>query len=533
MSGSVSSEGSFPGRKSLDLTIFSAGLFIILSLVGLWIRPLLPVDETRYLSVAWEMWVSGDYLIPTKNGEIYTHKPPLLFWLINLVWWVTGVSEFAARLVGPAAGVVALFLTRRLCRVLWPDAEQQAGTSALIFATSMGFLLLASLTMFDALLTVGVLIAILGIVRLDQTGSLKWLLVFAFGLAFGGMSKGPVVLVHVLPVALFLPFLPTSRWGRGKALWYAAVLGGVVGGIAIVSLWLVPALIAGGPVYQEAVLWKQSAGRITNSFSHGRPFWFYLALVPVFLWPWGWRLSSWRKGTLGPVLREPGAQVSLLWIGGSFLIFSLISGKQIHYLMPEMPALAFLLARLFDSKADGRMQTVAGIAPFILVWAALILAMVGVIPLDGLEGALSRPAMLAAIAGTTLYIVVVWLCRRSQLIVLASMAPALLGIVYLVAASPLSRMYDANEIAGELAKGDPPAILYIAGKYHGEFTFAGRLTRPVDVLIGDDVAVWIKNNPGGVIVGRLDKPTPNFPYDRKFVYRKRPYAIWRVPREKS
>ena len=41
------------------------------------LRPLLPIDETRYLTVAWEMWLDGSYLVPHLNGEIYTHKPPL------------------------------------------------------------------------------------------------------------------------------------------------------------------------------------------------------------------------------------------------------------------------------------------------------------------------------------------------------------------------------------------------------------------------------------------------------------------------
>ena len=63
-----------------------------LLLVGLWcaallaavvaLRPLTPVDETRYATVAWEMWNSGDWLQLRLNGELYGHKPPLLFWLI-------------------------------------------------------------------------------------------------------------------------------------------------------------------------------------------------------------------------------------------------------------------------------------------------------------------------------------------------------------------------------------------------------------------------------------------------------------------
>ena len=69
------------------------GLWIVVMAAAILTRPLLPVDETRYLAVAWEMWLGGDYLVPHLNGETYSHKPPLLFWLINLGWGVFGPCE--------------------------------------------------------------------------------------------------------------------------------------------------------------------------------------------------------------------------------------------------------------------------------------------------------------------------------------------------------------------------------------------------------------------------------------------------------
>ena len=53
--------------------------FIAFCLAYILLRPLLPVDETRYLTVAWEMWTSGSYIVPHLNGEPFSHKPPLLF----------------------------------------------------------------------------------------------------------------------------------------------------------------------------------------------------------------------------------------------------------------------------------------------------------------------------------------------------------------------------------------------------------------------------------------------------------------------
>ncbi|MGH8116548.1 MAG: hypothetical protein ACREPJ_04460, partial [Rhodanobacteraceae bacterium] len=42
--------------------------------------PPIPIDETRYLAAAWEMYNSGQWLVPTVNGAWYSDKSPLLFW---------------------------------------------------------------------------------------------------------------------------------------------------------------------------------------------------------------------------------------------------------------------------------------------------------------------------------------------------------------------------------------------------------------------------------------------------------------------
>ena len=40
------------------------GLWIVVMAAAVLTRPLMPVDETRYLAVAWEMWLRGDFLVP-------------------------------------------------------------------------------------------------------------------------------------------------------------------------------------------------------------------------------------------------------------------------------------------------------------------------------------------------------------------------------------------------------------------------------------------------------------------------------------
>ena len=65
-----------PSRQSL--LWLSLALLAVLTLVAVLSRPLTPLDETRYVGVAWEMWLRGDFLVPYKNGAPYDHKPPLM-----------------------------------------------------------------------------------------------------------------------------------------------------------------------------------------------------------------------------------------------------------------------------------------------------------------------------------------------------------------------------------------------------------------------------------------------------------------------
>lgn len=65
-------------------------------------------DEARRALVTAEMMISGNYLTPTINGEIYLNKPPLYNWILAGYFKLFGnYSMFAFRL----QVIVALFLT--------------------------------------------------------------------------------------------------------------------------------------------------------------------------------------------------------------------------------------------------------------------------------------------------------------------------------------------------------------------------------------------------------------------------------------
>ena len=95
-----------------------------------------PVDETRYLAVAWEMWHRGVFVLPYLNGAPYDHKPPLLFWLIHAGWAIVGVNEWWPRLISPLCSIGSLLGLQQLAARLWPQNLQAGRLGTLMLLSS-------------------------------------------------------------------------------------------------------------------------------------------------------------------------------------------------------------------------------------------------------------------------------------------------------------------------------------------------------------------------------------------------------------
>lgn len=103
------------GRMNLfgNLTYVHAIWAMVLVIPALYLNlgrmPLIGDEAIRAL-VALEMMFSGDYLIPTLNGELYFNKPPLYNWLLVLCFNIAGSQdEFFVRLPSTLFLLVYLF----------------------------------------------------------------------------------------------------------------------------------------------------------------------------------------------------------------------------------------------------------------------------------------------------------------------------------------------------------------------------------------------------------------------------------------
>lgn len=461
--------------------------FAILVLPGIALAlllPYFPVDETRYLSVGWEMWNNGSFIVPLQNGLPYSHKPPLLFWLINLDWLLFGLNERTLRFIPLCFSLLNVTLVYRIALKLWRD-EQVARYASLLLASMLSYLLWSSVIMFDVILTFWVLLAVLALISAAHEHRFAWYLQLGVAIGGGILTKGPVVLVYVLPAALFaFAWLPRERFS-GK--WYGWLGVSVLIGVGLVLLWLVPAALSGGETYRRAILWGQTVNRMANSFAHKRPLWWYLPWLPTLLMPWtvfppAWR--AWRR-----LAGDAGFRMALVWGGGSLAVFSLMSGKQVHYLIPVLPVFSLLMARsLAEEQGDvSRFRLpVAGL--YFLLGAGLLTASLlkhGRLlkHFDLLEVRVAAAGLM--LLGAVLY----WLRPREMPALMKQLATASMACcaLVLVAGNTMFERYDLHPIAQAVKRKQAEGyqVLHI-GKYHGQFHFMGRLDTPLVELASKD-----------------------------------------------
>lgn len=462
------------------------------------LRPLLPVDETRYMTVAWEMARSGDLLVPTLDGVPYPDKPPLLFWLVNLAWSLLGVSTWAARLVPLTAAAATFGATSRLARLLWPERAAIGRRAALLAAANGLILLFATLMRFDLLVTACAAWALVGVALARSRPSAGWA-VAALALGLGLLAKGPVVMVAVLSVALFAPLWVGRRPRGGWPGWYLGLLAALAAAAAIGLAWALPAAEAGGEAYGASLLWGQTADRVAGAHDHAQPVWFYLAALPVLVLPWLLWPPLWRGLFARHHARaDAGLRFCAVGLGTALVVMSAVSAKQIHYLLPVLPLAAVAVARLSDGRDGDR----PGLAP--AAWLLVALGLVAAAVFAFAPGLLHGPAAALSPLGPLLVaatgFVLLVLARRRRIGgptgLLVATAAILVG-VHLAAAPGMFPAYDLAPLA-RLMAGHQDAGLAWGHDYAGEFGYLGRLEVPVAEVAPDAFGAWLAAHPGGI-----------------------------------
>lgn len=338
-------------------------------------RALWPPDEPRYFSIARETLDHGDWILLNKDGQVYTDKPPLFFWLVafSSVLW-QGLDTFSARFPSALFATISVVLTFFLGRTLFsPGVGFIAG---LVLATTPQFAWLAGRVNIDATLTCFTTLAFFSFVswclgRNEPTPGRKrevLLLGFYGGMALGTLTKGPV--------GFILPLIVCATYILLRRDWYLVrdmrlVAGGALFTV-VVLLWYVPASLQGGESFLRETLLRHSVQRFAQGIDHSAPLYFYVERFPPGFFPWVmffpsaiFLAMSGQKGKERERLMFP-----LVWFASIFAFFSISAEKRDLYLLPLLPAAALLVGKVLHDFIVGGVSRPC--RPLILIPGVLI-----------------------------------------------------------------------------------------------------------------------------------------------------------------
>jgi 4-amino-4-deoxy-L-arabinose transferase-like glycosyltransferase len=409
-----------PRVKQALLVAAVAAIVMFTNLGGprLWDR-----DEPRNAGCAREMLAAGDWVVPTFNAKLRTHKPVLLYWTMMAAYSVLGVSEFSARLPSALAAVGATLCTWFIGRRLFgPRAGVWAAValaSSLMFGVAGRAATPDSVLIFCTTLATAIYVAGTFRPRFDNAPPdappqliapghyfpQHWptvaVMYGVMGLAV--LAKGPVGLV--LPTAVIGMFLLIMRLpavARSEHITLASVLvqllrpfepvhflrtcwsmrplTAIFAAAAVALPWYWAVHLATNGAWTDGFFWEHNVGRATQAMEGhgGGALWFYPVAILLGFFPWSCFAIPLAMDAGVQARRRDGGNAgyvfAICWVLVYVGLFSIARTKLPSYITPCYPGLALLAG----SYVDRWSRDAAAIARWWLPLAFGTLALAGV-----------------------------------------------------------------------------------------------------------------------------------------------------------
>ncbi|WP_010520072.1 ArnT family glycosyltransferase [Croceivirga radicis] len=336
---------------------FLIALICLVYLAGTFVT-LFENDSAQFAVMAMRMVQENDFLSLFKGPNEYLDKPHMHYWLAAFSFKVFGINQWAYRLPGILATLLAAYSAYGLGTLLY---HKNVGKfAALIFMTCQTIVLGAIDVRTDAVLTGFTIFSIWQLATYIEKEQLYNLLLGAFGAGLAFSTKGQIALV-VIGLCVLCHLAYTRKWNLLAN--YKVIFAILVFAVTITPMLyayyhqfdLHPEKVIRGRNNRSGIFfifWEQSFERMSGEGigkNSSDFFFFFHTFLWVFL-PWSvlalvgyfWRAQSFIKMRF---VYHKGFE--FLTFGGISFIFLLISFAQFklpHYMNIMMPLYAVLTA---------------------------------------------------------------------------------------------------------------------------------------------------------------------------------------------
>lgn len=418
-----------PSALAKRLYILLFIVIVVFYFYGLGSLPLLGPDEPRYAQVAREMFLRRDPITPTLGGHTWFEKPALLYWMIMASFKIFGVSEWSARLGTAICGLLTIVAVWRVGREVERTSEQARNFSfwsVLVAASSLGLIVFARAASFDIVITMTSAWALAFFVLYELRKKSALLSGFYIFVGLSLLAKGLVGIV--IPFGVVGLYYVLRREWPARRVWLS-LLWGVPLAVVVSAIWYGPVIARHGWVFvDEFFIQHHFARYVSNKYHHPQPIYFYPAIILMLALPWTAFLIEalakvrawvWRGDDSLSIVRV----FSLAWLAMPIVFFSFSGSKLPGYILPALPAAAFLIADRFREsiskwslRATGAICLVLAAGGFVyalqskqisILCATLIAVPLLAAAVASLAKPNERPVSLALICGSTFVLVMV------------------------------------------------------------------------------------------------------------------------------
>lgn len=308
---------------------------------GLGARDFWAPGEPIYAEILRTMFHKGQWLVPMVNGQLYTDKPILYFWLALVVSKLAGgVSEWTTRLPSAVGGVGLVLATYHWGKTFY--GRQTGFLAGLLLATSSRVLWESRFLRLDTVLSWFLFLGFYMFLKAFLgRGPRSQYLVAYLCFALATLTKGPLGLVLPGLTAVCLLSL-TRRW---RELGKMHLLSGSLLAAVVIFPWLLLLHFQGQDQWIKDFIWIHNIQNYAlTPIGHIRPIYYYLLNLPPDFLPWTLLIPGaliyfypWRER-----LRQPATLALCCWFAVVFIFFTISKSKIAYYLLPALPPVALL-----------------------------------------------------------------------------------------------------------------------------------------------------------------------------------------------
>ncbi len=282
-------------------------------------------DEAIYASVARQIYLTGDLVHLSLNGDPYFNKPPLFMALTSLSYAAFGVDEFSARFVSAVFGVLDIMLAYLLIRRLFGGVE--ASLTVVLLLSTLRYLRIIQHGRMESMVAFFIILAVYALARLREGGI--WVYVFAAASALGVLTKGAMGLMPLFIAAPFIAIYKPSR----EHLSIKRVVAGAIVFLAIALPWYVLFYINNGQGFTGRFIGYETVERVARAIEghEGSPIFYLMGFVNTSAWGFLIPVSMPFMVYRAFKSRSEGLILMSIFLIVPFAIFSFAVKTKIHW----------------------------------------------------------------------------------------------------------------------------------------------------------------------------------------------------------